>query len=504
MRIVILGAGPTGLGAAWRLQEHGHQDWLLLESSDRAGGLSMSLRDDAGFTWDLGGHVLFSHWKYFDRLLDQALGDQWVEHQREAWVWMRDRWIPYPFQNNIWRLPPAELVSCLTGLVDAARNTAHQPPGDFGEWLQQSFGDGLCRTFMYPYNAKVWAYPPSMLGVGWMGERVATVDLSRILANLVDRKDDVSWGPNATFRFPLRGGTGAIWTSVASQLPYERLNLCTRVCGVDTEARRVLCEDGTSIAYDRLISTIPLDQLLRSLTDRPELTDLASRFVWSSSHIVGVGFRGKPPAELATKCWMYFPEEDTPFYRVTVFSNYSPFNVPNPGRQWSLMAEVSESSHKPVNTATVVEDVIAGFRKVGFIADESRIVTRFHRRLERGYPTPWNGRDDVLQQVLPALAEHGILSRGRFGAWKYEVSNQDHSCLQGVEAVDHLLMDTGEQTVHGVMGVEPPIITSQRARSSANGRRPAPARSAGIPLAWKGPVLTPIPRPKEVVLKAEG
>jgi protoporphyrinogen oxidase len=471
MKIVILGAGPTGLGAAWRLQEHGHKDWLLLESSDRPGGLSMSVRDDEGFTWDLGGHVLFSHWKYFDHLLEQALGDQWVEHQREAWVWMRERWIPYPFQNNIWRLPNDELIACLKGLVETQRVTADGPPRDFGEWLRRSFGDGLCQTFMYPYNFKVWAYPPAQLDVGWMGERVATVDLGRILANLVERKDDVSWGPNATFRFPMRGGTGAIWTSIASQLPFEKLNLCTRVCSIDTSARRILCEDGSSVAYDRLISTIPLDQLLRSLTDCRDLASYAPRFVHSSSHIVGVGFMGKPPADLATKCWMYFPESDTPFYRVTVFSNYSPFNVPSPGRQWSLMAEVSESPAKPVNSATVVEDVIAGFRKVGFINDRTQIVTRFHRRLERGYPTPWLGRDEVLETVLPALAAKGILSRGRFGAWRYEVSNQDHSCLQGVEAVDHLLMQTAEQTVTGVMGIEPPALPSTRARVLLNGKR---------------------------------
>ena len=487
MRILILGAGPTGLSAAWRLQEHGHQDWALLEASDRPGGLSMSVRDDAGFTWDLGGHVLFSHWKYFDRLLDQALGDHWVEHQREAWVWMRDRWIPYPFQNNIWRLPDEDLVACLKGLVEVKGTAPDGPPRDFGEWLQQSFGDGLCDTFMYPYNMKVWAYPPSQLGVGWMGERVAPVDLGRILTNLVQRKDDVSWGPNAKFRFPLRGGTGAIWTSVASQLPYDRLNLCTRVSRIDTSARRVICDDGTAMPYDRLISTVPLDQLLRYLTDCPELTAFAPRFVHSSSHIVGVGFTGKPPADLSTKCWMYFPESSTPFYRVTVFSNYSPFNVPSPGRQWSLMAEVSESPLKPVNTATVVDDVIEGFRKVGFINADTSIVTRFHRRLERGYPTPWRGRDEVLSAVLPALAEKGILSRGRFGAWKYEVSNQDHSSLQGVEAVDHILMQTEERTVCGTMGVEPPAILASRNRpATTNGKRSV----ALLRTAWKGPVLT--------------
>ena len=488
MKIVILGAGPTGLSAAWRLQEHGHKDWQLLESSDRPGGLSMSVRDDDGFTWDLGGHVLFSHWKYFDKLCVQALGDAWVEHQREAWVWMRERWIPYPFQNNIWRLPEDDLIQCLAGLVEANRERANGPPKDFGEWLRQSFGEGMCRTFMDPYNTKVWAYPPSRLGTAWMGDRVATVDLARILANLVQRKDDVSWGPNATFRFPLRGGTGSIWTSIASQLPYERLSLCTRVCSIDTAAKRLLCEDGSSVAYDRLISTIPLDQLLRMLTDCRDLTQLAPKFVHSSSHIVGVGFTGKPPADLATKCWMYFPESDTPFYRVTVFSNYSPFNVPHPGRQWSLMAEVSESPYKPVNNATVVEDVIASFRKVGFIDDRTKIVTRFHRRLERGYPTPWLGRDEVLDKVLPALQSRGILSRGRFGAWRYEVSNQDHSSLQGVEAVDHLLMQTKEQTVNGVMGIEPPHIPA-RPRVTTNGNGNGKRNLTLLRNPWETPAL---------------
>ena len=183
---------------------------------------------------------------------------------------------------------------------------------------------------------------------------------------------------------------------------------------------------------------------------------------------------------------MYFPESDTPFYRVTMFSNYSPFNVPNPGRQWSLMAEVSESPDKPVNTANVVDDVIAGFRKVGFITDSTPIVTRFHRRLERGYPTPWKGRDEVLGTVLPALEEKGILSRGRFGAWRYEVSNQDHSCLQGVEAVDKVLLDTEERTVAGTMGVEPPAIARRR-----NGTSPVAERAVvNLRNVWKGPVLT--------------
>lgn len=455
-RIVIIGAGPTGIGAAWRLTEHGHDNWHLVDAAGEAGGLACSIVDPAGFTWDIGGHVLFSHYKWFDRLMKQALGDDWVEHEREAWVWIRGRWVPYPFQNNLWRLPPEDIEAAVRGLeaVAAAPKNA-PPPANFREWLLRSFGDGLCDLFMLPYNRKVWACDPSAMNVQWMGERVATVDLARVKRNIEQQKDDAGWGPNATFRFPLRGGTGAIWRSLHAQLPAGTSTLGRRVTGVHTATRTLLFDDGTTMPYDRLITTMPLDLLLGMLQDQPRLSALAGRFVHSSSHIVGLGFEGKVPQDLRTKCWMYFPEGPAPFYRATVFSNYSPNNVPRPGEQWSLMAEVSESATKPVNHATVLDDVIHGFRAARMIPDDAVFASKFHVRLEHGYPTPWLTREAVLGEALPALQQLGIYSRGRFGAWRYEVANQDHSALQGVEAVDHILLGTPETTVNGRMDVEP-------------------------------------------------
>ena len=454
-RIVIIGAGPGGLGAAWRLRELGHANWLIVEAGDHAGGLASSVLDAGGFTWDLGGHVLFSHYPYFDQVMDAALGDAWVEHIREAWVWMRDRWIPYPFQNNVWRLPAGDLTACISGLLDlqlSTRAVSPPPPRSFREWLLASFGAGICEVFMLPYNRKVWAYDPSRLDVGWMGERVATVDVKRVLANLVQRRDDVSWGPNATFRFPLHGGTGAIWRAVAGRLPPAQLHFQRTVRAVDLDRKQITMTDGESIRYDHLISTMPLDELLRCLVGRPQLGEAASRFVYSSSHIIGVGLQGNPPDDLKTKCWIYFPEDRVPFYRATVFSNYSPNNVPTASPHWSLMAEVSESPDKPVNASTIVAEAVAGFQSCGFI-DPASVVSTWHRRLEHGYPTPWLGRDAVVAPIEAELRAAGVFSRGRFGAWKYEVSNQDHSFMQGVEAVDHILNGAAEATVRGERGL---------------------------------------------------
>src|ERR1041385_3399921 len=117
-KIVIIGAGPTGLGAAYRLQELGYENWELYEKSDHVGGHSTSHVDKFGFVWDEGGHVIFSHYPYFDRLVEEMLGHDYLEHERQSWVRLLDTWVPYPFQNNLRYLPQDALLECLLGLTE--------------------------------------------------------------------------------------------------------------------------------------------------------------------------------------------------------------------------------------------------------------------------------------------------------------------------------------------------------------------------------------------------
>ena len=245
--IVIVGAGPTGLGAARRLSEVGVRDWVLLEAAPYAGGLASSFVDEHGFTWDIGGHVQFSHYEYFDRAMLECLGAEgWLHHQRESWVWIRNRFIPYPFQNNIRRLPPADLEKCLIGLVSAARSP-HAPAANFGEWIDATFGPGIAEIFLRPYNLKVWAHPLEMLSAAWCEQRVAVTDVSRVLHNIVHGKDDLSWGPNNTFQYPKRGGTGAIWRACAERLPADKLRFNTRIDRIDLDHRTVVTEHGETL-----------------------------------------------------------------------------------------------------------------------------------------------------------------------------------------------------------------------------------------------------------------
>jgi protoporphyrinogen oxidase len=446
--IIVAGSGPTGLGAAHRLNELRHDHWLLVEASNHIGGLAASFVDEKGFTWDIGGHVQFSHYEYFDRAMTEFLGpDGWLHHQRESWVWIRDRFIPYPIQNNIHRLPPDDLNRCLQGLVDITRSPRPKP-ANFGEWIEATFGPGLAEIFMRPYNFKVWAYPPEEMNAGWVGERVAVTNLGRVLNNLIFENDDLSWGPNHTFRYPKAGGTGAIWRACARRLPQEKLHFETPVSHIDLARHEITTRDGRVLHYDSLISTIPLRELI-GLTGQIEFEPLAERgLLYSSSNVFGLGLRRKPAPEFATKCWIYFPEDNCPFYHATVFSNYSPNNVPDIDRYWSLIAEVSESPRKPVSLKKLLDEAILGALNTRLIQSRSEIVSIWNYRAHYGYPTPGLHRDETLAKIIPFFEKHGVYSRGRFGLWKYEVGNQDHSFMQGVEIIDRLLNGRTEVTAH--------------------------------------------------------
>ncbi|CAN5193522.1 FAD-dependent oxidoreductase [soil metagenome] len=434
-RIVIVGAGPTGLGAGYRLQELGYDNWVILEANDYVGGLATSFTDDAGFTYDIGGHVMFSHYQYYDDLVDKLMGGDFTELEREAWVWTEDRSIAYPFQNNIRDLEPQTVYECVKGLVEA--QASDHSPTQFAEWVDAVFGEGIAKHFMIPYNFKVWATPAELMNYVWIGERVSVVDVATILRNVLLGEDQVSWGPNNTFKYPLRGGTGFLYEGMRAYVE-SHLELETPVASVDPVAKEVRTTDGRRWPYDVLLSTMPLNRLVESMESVPdEVRNAVGGLHWSGSHIVGVGL--DRPAD-STKNWIYFPESHIPFYRVTYLSNYSPYITPEPD-QTLLLTETSRSVHKPEDGATIVERAIDGLIDTKLMEpdDSDRIATTWLCSPDMSYPVPTVTRDGALGTIQPWLRDQGIWSRGRFGAWLYEIGNMDHSAMQGVEFVNHVL-----------------------------------------------------------------
>ncbi|WWC93176.1 hypothetical protein V866_000009 [Kwoniella sp. B9012] len=481
---LVIGAGPTGLGAATRLDQLG-RSFIIADSADAPGGLASTDVTSEGFYFDVGGHVIFSHYAYFDDALHRALpnDEDWSTHQRVSYVRSAGNWVPYPYQNNVSQLPLDLRVKCVDGLIAAAEHRAQTPghkPKNFDEWIVRNMGEGIADLFMRPYNFKVWGTPTNKMQCKWLGERVAAPNVRTVVRNALTMQTAGNWGPNATFKFPMKDGTGGIWTAVANQLPSKRFRLSKsgEVVRVDGPSRTVEFGDGRRVKYKNLISTMALDRFLDCLDGGAEQRSVdrmrsiaKDGLVYSSTIVLGIGIRGKRPDRIGDKCWLYFPEDDAPFYRATIFSNYSPYNcpqgdvklptlqkadpslpfdkAPSGGPYWSIMLEVCQSAEKPIDLDTLMEETIKGALSTELMLPTDEIVSIYERRFDHGYPTPSLGRDGALSQLLPDLRdEFNIRSRGRFGSWKYECGNQDHSFMLGVEAVDNALFGTPEMTLH--------------------------------------------------------
>lgn len=239
----------------------------------------------------------------------------------------------------------------------------HRQARNFGEFIEAVFGDGIMEHFMRPYNFKVWAHPVEMLNKKWIGERVAVIDVDRALKNVMLGLDDFAWGPNNQFKFPLYGGTGDCGFAGPLEGHYS---LNKEVAQIDADEHKVIFTDGETVEYEVLVSAMPLNILCTKLQLRKPVRALrrTRELRHSGGHMVGIGLKQPCPS---TKSWMYFPENNCPFYRVTYLSNYSRHMTPKPDTHYSLLCETSYSAFKQVNPDSIIEDTIQGLVNAGML-----------------------------------------------------------------------------------------------------------------------------------------
>ncbi|MER7149658.1 protoporphyrinogen/coproporphyrinogen oxidase [Streptomyces lydicus] len=447
-RIVILGGGPCGLACANELDRLGHHHWTLLEAGSAVGGLASSVIDRAGFTWDLGGHVVFSHFGEFDQLLDELFAPhELLHHDRSSYIRFRDRWVPYPFQHHLHCLPQADAEACLQSLTHACQRREETLPtnADFATWLQDQYGSGLVERFFAPYNTKVWATSPEKMSANWVAERVAPVDLDEILAAFYGAKAPAPrWGPNSTFAFPSQGGTGEIWRRLGHRLG-ARVRTHAAAKAVNPTDRLVQLENGETVPYDQLVATMPLDQLVAMTTTTPsDVREAAGQLQHTTVAMVGLGY-GAPT--LDERSWFYFPEDDVPFYRATNFSKYAPANVPAADTTAfsSWMTETSVMPGTWVNPTALVKASDAALRRHRLVPGLAELVTSHVEMISYAYPIPTLGRDEALAVTVPWLEERAIYPRGRFGTWRYEIGNMDHAVKMGIDVARRLVTGATEE-----------------------------------------------------------
>ena len=337
------------------------------------------------------------------------------------------------------------MIECLAGLIESQTIDRDRAFTNFEEWVQAKFGAGVSKHFMVPYNLKVWSTPLSRMGFYWIAERVAVVDWKKALESALSQKV-TDWGPNATFGYPATRGTLGLWIAVLPHIG-DQVRYRKRAVAIDEEKREIEFSDGSDRSYDRLLTTLPLTSCVARLKHAPDrVREAAKKLLFNRLFSVGIGLKRPSPSD---KNWIYFPNPKTPFYRMTYLSNYSPDIVPggDTSRYCSLLTETTYSGFRPLPEGDFVKATLEGLVAEGILErkDLDLVESAFLIHAGHAYPIPSLDRNEALDVIQPYLESKEIYSRGRFGAWKYEVGNQDHSLMQGVELADRWVDGTPEK-----------------------------------------------------------
>ncbi|MEW6369220.1 MAG: FAD-dependent oxidoreductase [Acidobacteriota bacterium] len=415
MKTVILGAGLTGLSCAFHM---GDDEYAVFEAGDRPGGLCRS-ENMKGFAFDYTGHLLHLRDPYVTELvLQRLLPRTFRRHPRRAYIHSFGKWTPYPFQANMYGLPRDVVRECLVGFVRAA---PRRGAGSFEAWALGTFGEGIYKHFLRPYNEKLWLVPLDRLTHEWCSWSVPKPTLEEIVDGAIGNPNR-SMGYNPTFYYPREGGIETLPRAFARRA--HAIQAGFRAVRVDVRRRRVSFANGYEAAYDRLISTVPLDELLSMTRNGPaEWHSVAARLKRVPILALRLGIRG--PA-LLRKHWIYFPEARFPFYRVGVASNFESSLAP-PGCS-NLYVEVSLPSPH-ADPAPIVEECMARLRDIGI---EGETIVRETTVIPCAYVLYDDFRKKAVPRVLADLARHGIMSTGRYGGWKY--SHMEGAILDGRKA----------------------------------------------------------------------
>ena len=435
-KTVILGAGPAGLSAAYHLKGES----LLIEKEDRVGGLARS-KEIEGFVFDYAGHIFFTQDKYAFKLFKKLLKDNINFRNRDAWVYSKNIYTRYPFQANTYGLPKDVIMECIIGLIDATLRQAQdngngKVPEHFEDWMGATFGKGIVKHFMKPYNQKVWAFPLNKMTYEWIADRVMMPDVNEVIEGALESRK-VEFGPNSKFAYPLKGGSQAFADSFIPHLKKTEILLNSEVVGIDIKEKVITIRQSPvrnkkEIGYEKVISSLPLPLLISLCNKVPKAVKRAAEELeFTSVYCVNLGINHP---EITEKTWIYYPEKDIAFQRLFVQSNASPYVVPK-GKS-SITAEISYSKFKRIGKEGLIEKVIDDLLRIKFIQKASDIVVSDLLDIKYGYIIFERERKRKVDIIHKFLRENNIIPVGRFGEWEYY--NMDHSILSGKRAAEEM------------------------------------------------------------------
>lgn len=426
--VVIIGAGLTGLSAAYHLEINGFHNYILLEKENSLGGLCRSIQQD-GFTFDYTGHLLHINDPYFRQLIDTVVGlEQFNNIERRSYIYSQGCFTQYPYQINMHGLPVSTITECIKGYLERPRK---KNCSSFKNWVLTHFGAGFAKYFFFPYQEKIFDIPIEKLSASWTGRFVPQTSLDQIIGGALSPQA-IPIGYNAQFFYPKRQGI-FFWVNKLAQKLQTQPQTQSTVTNIDLAKRIITLANKNSIKYKQLITTIPLDELLGIITEPSSSSLKKARSKLQCTSVININL-GLNRADLSDKHWIYYPEKQFPFYRIGFPHNFSEHMAPLGCS--SLYAEYGALNKTGEHIKESLIQSKQALKTLWNIA-EHEILTEKNLFIKHGYVIFDRWRDNNLQPLLKELAFYNVHSVGRYGAWKY--ASMQEGILDGKEVAQEIL-----------------------------------------------------------------
>jgi len=457
--VVIIGAGPAGLTAAFQLHKY-EMSSTILESSGDVGGISRTVERE-GWRFDIGGHRFFTKVPAVEALWHEILPDEdFLMRPRKSRIFYDGKYFDYPIKaiNAFRGLGPVEAARCVASYVSARV----RPPRDqtnYEGWLVARFGWRLYRTFFKTYTEKVWGVSVSDMPADWAAQRVKGLSLGNALINAITpkrgRKQITSLIEE--FQYP-KYGPGMMWEVCRDKVVAAGSDVVlhatvTKVRHADGRATSVVAEheDGTTTEYPcaEVISSMPISELLLAMDPpvpdevKAAAADLRYRDFFTVALVV--------PADRVswTDNWIYIHDPSVRTTRIQNFGSWSPFLVKEGRNVLGLEYTVWEGdSTWNTSDEDLIEDGKKELDRLGLVT-AADIEGGYVVRQPKAYPIyddRYRANVDVLRAWLATHAAN-VHPVGRNGMFRY--NNQDHSMYTAMLTVENIA--TG--TAHDVWSV---------------------------------------------------
>ncbi|NCC51470.1 MAG: hypothetical protein EOM20_09675 [Spartobacteria bacterium] len=408
----ILGAGLTGLSIAYHLDE---DDYMVIEKEAQVGGNCRSLEQD-GFYFDLGGHIFYPKDEYIRDLVRTLLGENCNEADRQAWIYSYDTYTRYPFQANLYGLPPDVIKDCLLGLHEAKLREAREgecEPSNFLDFIYRAFGEGIAKHFMLTFNDKHWKYPLDEITLDWMGKFIPRPSYEQALNGSL-KPAEKCMGQNARFMYPKRGGIQAVCDGFLPRIHPVELGRC--ITGIDLKAKTLEINGTQTVGYERVVSTLPLPVLVGCLKDAPpEVVEANARLQWNEEYIISVAV-DKP--SLTDRHRIYCSGEELIFHKLAFFSSYAP--EMSPSGKCAVSTEVIFSERRPVDRANIEERVVHDLRAMDILKPDDDIIFTHVAHMPYAYVIYNKDRQAAVDTIRGYFEQHGVHCWGRYAEWAYQ------------------------------------------------------------------------------------